>query len=156
VTARPDDPRRLRLADFAVVRAIPTRWDDDDAYGHMNNAVHYQVFDTAVNGWLVAEVGDVRGLPALGVVAETACRYLGELRFPETVSAGLALARLGERSVAYQVALFGERSPQPAAVGRFVHVYVDPGSRRPVPVPDAVRSAVARLRPALPVAGPDR
>jgi acyl-CoA thioester hydrolase len=154
VTRGPDDPRALRLADFAAVRTIPTRWDDDDAYGHMNNAVHYQFFDTAVNGWLMSEVGDVRALPALGVVAETACRYLGELRFPETVSAGLALIRLGERSVSYQLALFGEHVPEPAAVGRFVHVYVDRDHRRPVPVPDEVRAAVSRLGPARPLAGP--
>ena len=139
------DPRTLRREDFPVLRPVPLRWNDDDAYGHVNNAVHYLLFDTAVNGWLAEVVGDVRALPALGIVAETACRYLAELRFPDAVSAGVALGRLGRSSVTYRLALFGEASDEPAAVGRFVHVYVDPASRRPVPVPGPVRAALARL-----------
>ena len=140
------DPRALRREHFPVLRPVPLRWNDDDAYGHVNNAVHYLLFDTAVNGWLAEAVGgDVRALPALGVVAETGCRYLGELRFPDAVTAGVALERLGRTSVAYRLALFGQASDGPAAVGRFVHVYVDPATRRPVPVPDAVRDALAAL-----------
>jgi acyl-CoA thioester hydrolase len=139
------DPRELRREDFPVLRPVPLRWNDDDVYGHVNNAVHYLLFDTAVNGWLIEAVGgDVRRLPAVGVVAETACRYLAELRFPEAVTAGLALERLGRTSVTYRLALFGE-GPAPAAVGRFVHVYVDVASRRPVPVPPEVRRAAATL-----------
>jgi acyl-CoA thioester hydrolase len=140
------DPRSLRRGDFPVLRPVPLRWNDDDAYGHVNNAVHYLLFDTAVNGWLVEALGrDVRTLDAIGVVAETACRYLAQLRFPEAVTAGLALERLGRSSVTYRLALFGEREPGPAAVGRFVHVYVDAASRRPVPVPPEVRQALAAL-----------
>lgn len=135
----------LRPADFSVLVDVPLRWADDDAYGHVNNAVHYQLFDTAVNGWLATQVGDVRALPALGVVAETGCRYLGELRFPERVRCGLAVERLGASSVTYRLALFGETGPGPVAVGRFVHVYVDRETRRPVPIPDAVRECVSRL-----------
>ena len=141
------DPRALRRKDFPVLRPVPLRWNDDDAYGHVNNAVHYLLFDTAVNGWLTEVVGDVRALPALGVVAETACRYLDELRFPDDVTAGVALGRLGGSSVAYRLALFGQASDAPAAVGRFVHVYVDRASRRPVPVPGPVRAALAHLDP---------
>jgi acyl-CoA thioester hydrolase len=140
------DPQALRREDFPVLRPVPLRWNDDDAYGHVNNAVHYLLFDTAVNGWLAEAVGgDVRALPALGVVAETGCRYLAELRFPDAVTAGLALGRLGRSSVAYRLALFGQASAAPAAVGRFVHVYVDPLTRRPVAVPGAVRAALAGL-----------
>ena len=141
------DPRALRRGDFPVLRPVPLRWNDDDAYGHVNNAVHYLLFDTAVNGWLAEVIGDVRALPALGVVAETGCRYLAELRFPDAVTVGVALGRLGGSSVAYRLALFGEASDAPAAVGRFVHVYVDPLSRRPVPVPAQVRAALTRLDP---------
>ncbi len=140
------DPRGLRRDDFPVLRRVPLRWNDDDAYGHVNNAVHYLLFDTAVNGWLIEAAGtDVRHLPAIGVVAETACRYLAELRFPEVVTAGLALGRLGRTSVTYRLALFGERDPAPAAVGRFVHVYVDATSRQPVPVPREVLQALTTL-----------
>jgi acyl-CoA thioester hydrolase len=139
------DPRALRRQDFRVLRALPTRWSDDDTYGHVNNVVHYAMFDTAVNGWLIEESGiDIRRLPAVGLVVETSCRYYAELRFPETVTAGIALARLGTTSVTYRLALFGA-DEAPAAVGRFVHVYVDRDSRRPVPVPAEIRSALERL-----------
>jgi acyl-CoA thioester hydrolase len=141
-----DDPGRLRRGDFPVLRDLPTRWSDDDVYGHVNNVVHYLMFDTAVNGWLIEAAGtDIRRLPAIGVVAETSCRYFTELRFPEVVTAGIGLERLGRSSVVYRLALFGQRSQAPAAVGRFVHVYVDAESRRPVPVPDEIRKALEAL-----------
>jgi acyl-CoA thioester hydrolase len=139
------DPSTWRREDFRVLRPVPLRWNDDDVYGHVNNAVHYLLFDTAVNGWLVEATGtDIRRLPAIGIVAETGCRYLAELRFPEPVTAGIALDRLGRSSVTYRLALFGA-GQSPAAVGRFVHVYVDAESRRPVPVPPEIRTALAQL-----------
>jgi acyl-CoA thioester hydrolase len=142
-----DDPLTLRREHFPVLRALPTRWSDDDTYGHVNNVVHYQMFDTAVNGWLIEASGtDIRRLPAIGLVVETQCRYFAELRFPEVVTAGLALERLGNSSVVYRLALFGTGRDEPAAVGRFVHVYVDRETRRPVPVPDAIRAAIDTLR----------
>lgn len=139
------DPRELRREHFPVLREVPTRWSDVDAYGHVNNTVHYAVFDTAVNAWLIEATGeDVRTWPQLGLVVETSCRYFAELDFPAPVVAGLAVERLGTTSVTYRLALFG--SPVgPAAVGRFVHVYVDRQTRRPVPVPAPVRSAADAL-----------
>ncbi len=140
------DPKAVRRADFPVLRALPTRWSDDDTYGHVNNVVHYALFDTAVNGWLIEAAGvDIRELPAIGLVVETSCRYLAELRFPEVVTAGLALQRLGTSSVVYRLALFGAPE-QPAAVGRFVHVYVDRATRRTVPVPPEIRAALQGLQ----------
>jgi acyl-CoA thioester hydrolase len=137
---------RLRRTDFPVLRSLPTRWSDDDTYGHVNNVVHYLMFDTAVNGWLIEASGvDIRRLPAIGLVVETSCRYFAELRFPETVTAGLALEKLGTTSVVYQLALFGEHREEPAAAGRFVHVYVDRVTRRPTPVPPEIRGALAAL-----------
>jgi len=148
------DARELRRGDFAVHRSLPTRWSDDDTYGHVNNVVHYLMFDTAVNGWLIEASGvDIRRLPAVGLVVETSCRYFAELRFPETVTAGIALEKLGTSSVVYQLALFGESRDEPAAVGRFVHVYVDAADRRPTPVPAPIRTALAGLGPAV---GPSR
>jgi acyl-CoA thioester hydrolase len=146
VSTPADDAQDLRRTDFAVLRQLPTRWSDDDTYGHVNNVVHYLMFDTAVNGWLIEASGvDIRALSAIGVVVETSCQYFAELRFPEVVTAGLALERLGTSSVIYRLALFGEQRAEPAAVGRFVHVYVDRHTRRPTPVPDEVRAALARL-----------
>jgi acyl-CoA thioester hydrolase len=141
-----NDPRELRRSDFAVLRSLPTRWSDDDTYGHVNNVIHYLMFDTAVNGWLIEATGvDIRQLPAIGVVVETSCQYFAELRFPEVVTAGLALEHLGTSSVVYRLALFGQHSDEPAAVGRFVHVYVERDGRRPTPVPDEIRAALEQL-----------
>lgn len=141
-----DDLRRLRLADFPVTVPLPTRWNDDDAYGHMNNVVHYALFDTAVNGWLMRATGtDIRALDAIGLVVESSCRYLASFGFPETVTAGLAVERLGKTSVVYRLALFGEHGEEPAAVGRFVHVYVDRDTRRPAAIPPLIRACLQRL-----------
>jgi acyl-CoA thioester hydrolase len=146
-----------RRDEFHVLRAITTRWMDNDQYGHVNNVVYYSYFDTAVNGYLIEASGcDVRRLPAIGIVAETSCRFLRELSFPDTVHAGLALEKLGTSSVVYRIGLFRNDEPDPAAIGRFVHVYVDEDTRRPVPIPEQVRKALETLQdgyvgfPALP------
>jgi len=148
VSTPADAARALRRGDFPVLRVLPTRWSDDDTYGHVNNVVHYLMFDTAVNGWLIEASGvDIRRLPAIGLVVETSCQYFAALRFPEEVTAGLSLERMGTSSVAYRLALFGEHSSEPAALGRFVHVYVDAGTRQPTPVPPEIRAALAGLGP---------
>ena len=144
----PPDPGTLRRSDFPVLRDVPTRWSDVDAYGHVNNVVHYAMFDTAVNAWLIEASGtDTRALPAIGLVVETSCRYLAELDFPGVVTAGLALDRRGTTSVTYRLALFAAGRDAPAAVGRFVHVYVDRETRRPVPPPEPVQRALDVLAP---------
>jgi acyl-CoA thioester hydrolase len=136
-----------RRPEFRVLRTITTRWMDNDQYGHVNNVVYYSYFDTAVNGYLIEASGcDVRELPQIGIVAETSCRFLRELSFPDVVHAGLALEKLGNSSVVYRIGLFRNDEPEPAALGRFVHVYVDSTTRRPVPVPPEVRRAVEELR----------
>jgi acyl-CoA thioester hydrolase len=135
----------VRRDDFAVVRPIQTRWADIDTYSHVNNAVHYELMDTAVNGWLMEATGaDIRQLDAVGWVVETSCRYLAQLHFPTVVDVGIALARLGRTSVAYRLALFGEPAA-PIAVGRFVHVYVGRADHQPAPIPAAVRQALETL-----------
>lgn len=134
-----------RRAHFAVLREVPTRWADVDAYGHVNNVVHFAMFDTAVNAFLIEASGvDVRTLPAVGLVVATSCRYLAELDFPAPVTAGLRLTRRGRTSVTYGLALFGAAEP-PAAVGEFVHVYVDRATRRPVPPPPEIARALDLL-----------
>jgi len=141
--ARPLPERR---GDFRVLRTITTRWHDNDHYGHVNNVVYYAYFDTAVNGYLIEASGtDIRSLPAIGIVAETSCRYLRELSFPDTVHAGLALEKLGNSSVVYRIGLFRNEETAPAAIGRFVHVYVDAATRRPVPIPAQIRAALTAL-----------
>ena len=140
-------PPPTQRNEFPVLRAITTRWMDNDQYGHVNNVVYYSYFDTAVNGYLIEASGcDVRELPAIGIVAETSCKFMSELSFPDTVYAGLALERLGNSSVVYRIGLFRNQVQEPAAIGRFVHVYVDRATRRPVPIPPAVRAALDTLQ----------
>jgi acyl-CoA thioester hydrolase len=148
VTDRPPPPTR---EEYVVWRRATTRWADDDAYGHMNNARYYELFDTAVNAHLYEATGvDVRALPQIGVVAETSCRYFREIGFPEPVDIGMAVERVGRSSVVYRIGLFQGEREEAAAEGRFVHVYVDntggPGERPVRPLPDAVRRAVEPLR----------
>jgi len=136
-----------KRSEFRVLRAITTRWMDNDQYGHVNNVVYYSYFDTVVNGYLIEASGcDVRELPAIGIVAETSCKFISELSFPDTVHAGLALEKLGNSSVIYRIALFRNQQTEPAAIGRFVHVYVDSETRRPVPIPAQVRAALETLQ----------
>jgi len=143
------DTLPTRRQEFAVLRAISTRWMDNDHYGHVNNVVYYSYFDTAVNGYLIEATGcDIRELPAIGIVAETSCRFASELSFPDTVHAGLAIEKLGTSSVVYRVVLFRNDSSEPAAIGRFVHVYVDQATRRPVPIPAPVRQVLEKLKAA--------
>ena len=139
----PPTPQR---ADFKVLRPMPTRWADNDHYGHVNNVAYYSYFDSAVNGYLMESAGtDTRCLPAIGIVAETSCRYLKELSFPDPLFVGLRLEKLGHSSVIYQLAIFRGDDSEPAAVGRFVHVYVDRENRRPVTIPAVIRAALGRL-----------
>ncbi|MCW2511306.1 MAG: putative 4-hydroxybenzoyl-CoA thioesterase [Mycobacterium sp.] len=138
--------RELTPDDFPVHWPVLTRWADNDMFGHLNNAVYYELFDTAINAWLNTEAGvDPVTAPWLGVVAESGCRYFAELQFPDPLVVGLAVTRLGTSSVTYRLALFkpGEAETV-AAVGHWVHVYVDRTTRRPVPVPDAIRAVLNR------------
>lgn len=136
------DPPPSR-GEFPVLWPISTRWSDNDVYGHVNNVIYYSWFDTAVNGWLMRATGtDVRRLDALGVVVETACRFRSEVSFPGDVEIGLRVARIGTSSATYQLAVFADQREDPAALGHFVHVYVDHESRRPTPVPEVVRRAL--------------
>jgi len=142
-------PRPVR-GDYPVWRRATTRWADDDAYGHMNNATYYELFDTAVNAHLVEATGrDVRGLDAIGVVAETSCRYFREIGFPDPVDIGLVVEHVGRSSVVYRIGLFQGDGDEAAAEGRFVHVYVDreprSGGRRVRPVPEHIRAVVTSL-----------
>ena len=144
MSSRPTPPLRAAYAHFTE---IGTRWSDNDAYRHVNNVVYYGFFDTAVNRLLI-EAGalDLEHSPAVGLVVETQCRYFSPVSFPDRVTVGLRLAHLGGSSLRYELAVFRNDEAQASAEGHFVHVYVDRASNRPVPVPEAVRAAVAPLR----------
>jgi acyl-CoA thioester hydrolase len=134
---------------FPIRYVALTRWRDNDVYGHMNNVVYYEYFDTAVNRWLVESGAlPVPNSPVVGLVAETSCRYFAPIGFPNLVETGLSVARIGRSSVVYALALFGSDTLA-AAVCRYVHVYVDAASRRPTPLPEAMRSRLATIRGAM-------
>lgn len=131
---------------YKVFQTLTTRWADNDIYGHMNNVVHYALFDTAVNGFLIERgVLDIHGGGRIFVVVETGCRYFAEMAFPDVVHAGIRVARLGGSSVRYEVGLFRNDEPVAAAEGFFVHVQVDRDGRRPLPLDEETRAVLSPL-----------
>jgi acyl-CoA thioester hydrolase len=126
---------------------IPTRWMDNDIYGHVNNVVYYSYFDTVINEYLIRAGGlDIHGAPVIGVCAESTCRYLDSFTFPEPVEAGLRVGHLGRRAVRYEIGLFKAGADVAAAHGHFVHVFVERATMKAVPIPDGIRAALERLQ----------
>ena len=133
-------------ADYPHRRAIPTRWKDNDVYGHVNNVDYYSYFDTVINAWLIEEGGlDIHGGAVIGLCAESHCAFHAALAFPETVRAALRVAHLGRSSVRYEIGLFAAGRDDPAATGWFVHVFVDREARGAVEIPAPLRAALERL-----------
>lgn len=142
---RADEPPRRR-EEYPHFIVVPTRWMDNDVYGHVNNVVYYAYFDTVINRYLIAEGGlDIARGPVIGVAAESHCRYRGAVAFPADLDAGLRVGKLGRSSVRYEIGLFAQGEAEAAAEGWFVHVFVDRESRRPAAIPDRLRAALARL-----------
>jgi acyl-CoA thioester hydrolase len=134
------------LAAYPHRMTIPTRWNDNDVYGHVNNVEYYALFDTIINAYLIQEGGlDILQGAAIGLCAESHCAFTAALAFPEPVEAGLRVGHLGTSSVKYEIGLFGDGGATPAADGWFVHVFVDRASRRPQPIPEPIRVALERL-----------
>jgi acyl-CoA thioester hydrolase len=137
------------ITDYPHRTTIPTRWKDNDVYGHVNNVEYYSFFDTIINEYLIRAGGlDILHGPVIGLCAESHCAFTAALRFPEPVDAGLRVGKLGTSSVKYEIGLFGRQADgreHAAATGWFVHVFVDRETRRPVPIPDAIRSALEAL-----------
>jgi acyl-CoA thioester hydrolase len=135
-----------RRSNYLHMLEIPTRWMDNDVYGHVNNVVYYSYFDTVINSFLIKSGGlDIHTGAVIGIAVESQCRFHRSLAFPDQVDAGLRVGRLGNTSVRYEVGLFRQGDESPAATGHFVHVFVDREQRRPTPIPTALRSALERL-----------
>ncbi len=140
------DPAGENRSHYRRLTEIPTRWSDNDVYGHVNNATYYSYFDTAVNQFLIERgLLDIHQSEVIGIVVETLCRFHRSLAFPDVVEAALRVASIGNSSVRWEIGLFRRGDPQVAATGHFVHVYVDRATRRPARVPTEVRAALEPL-----------
>lgn len=138
---------RTKRSDYRRFQAISTRWMDNDVYGHVNNVVYYSWFDTAVNRLLVvAGQIDIHKGEVIGLVAETGCRYFSPTAFPDQIEAGVRVAHVGSSSVRYEIGLFRNAEDEAAAVGYFVHVYVDRETKKPVPLTDSMRGFLESLK----------
>jgi len=125
---------------------LPTRWSDNDIYGHVNNVTYYSYFDTAVNNYLIEQGGlDIHNGAVIGLAVETHCNFFGPAAFPEILDVGLRVAELGRTSVKYEIAMFIKNQDTAIASGHFIHVFVDRGKRRPVPMPVTLKTALERL-----------
>jgi acyl-CoA thioester hydrolase len=125
---------------------LQTRWSDNDVYGHVNNVAYYGYFDTIVNEYLIgAGALDIHNGAVIGLVVETGCKYFAPLEFPQKLEGGLRVAKIGNSSVRYELAIFKAGEETPAAEGHFVHVYVDRKTRRPATLPAALRSALEKI-----------
>lgn len=144
MSVRPSPHSRSSYRSF---RSIPTRWADNDMYGHVNNVVYYAWFDTAVNSLLIERGAlDIHQGTTVGFVVETQCNYFAPLAFPQAVEAGIRVAHAGSSSVRYEIALFAEGAQTAAAQGHFVHVYVDRTTQRPVKLPAALQAVIDDLK----------
>jgi acyl-CoA thioester hydrolase len=133
-------------AAYPHLSTIPTRWGDNDVYGHVNNVEYYAFFDTVINAWLIGEGGlDIHEGPAIGLCAESHCEFRAAVSFPEAIDAGLRVGHLGRSSVRYELGLFRTGADEQIATGWFVHVFVDRATRRPVQIPAPLRAALGRL-----------
>lgn len=133
------------MSEYAYWQQVPTRWKDNDVYGHVNNVVHYSVMDTVINTWLITQGGlDVEKSPVIGLCVESRCQYHASVSFPEVMSVGLRVAHLGRSSVRYEIGIHHE--DRLLAEGQFAHVFVDRSTRRPVPVEGTLRECLEALR----------
>lgn len=141
-----DRPTPFSTADFPHFSDITTRWNDNDAYGHINNVVYYEFFDTALNLYLVAHGAlDIAHGKVIGLMVETHCNYFSAIAYPDRVRAGLRVKRLGTSSVTYEIGIFRNDETTASAQGHAVHVYVDRASNKPVPLPEVLKTALAKL-----------
>jgi acyl-CoA thioester hydrolase len=133
---------------FLYFETLPTRWNDNDVYGHINNSVYYFFFDTLVNNYLIKHgLLEIGKSDIIGLVVETLCQYFAPLSYPVDIEAGLAIRHIGRSSVTYEIGLFAPSAPQAAAAGHFTHVYVDAVSRKSAALPDDFKKTLGAIKP---------
>ena len=139
-------PQTDSRSDYKYFHTVTTRWMDNDIYGHVNNVIYYSWFDTAVNAFLIAnDALDIENSPVIGLVIETQCNYLAPVAFPDKITIGVRVAKLGNSSVRYEVGVFRENEDIAVARGHFIHVYVSRETRRPVALPENLRTLLKSI-----------
>lgn len=139
-------PEKSKRGDYKYIAPLQTRWADNDIYGHVNNVAYYGFFDTIVNEYLIsAGALDIHNGAVIGLVVETHCNYFAPAAFPDALEGALRVAHIGNSSVRYELGIFKKGEDAALAEGHFVHVYVDRVSRKPAPLPDALRTALMSL-----------
>ncbi|WP_180130397.1 thioesterase family protein [Acinetobacter sp. YH12057] len=139
-------PETKRRQNYRFLFPIQTRWADNDMYGHVNNVIYYSYFDTAANALLIQHAGfDLRNTPIIGLVVDSACSFLQELSYPEIIEVGVALEKIGNSSLRYDLAIFKQGQNEAAAQGHFVHVFVDRQTRKSTSIPDDMRDALTQF-----------
>ena len=138
-----DEGPLAERATYKAYHSVSTRWADNDQYGHINNAKFYEFVDSAVNAHLI--IAGALG-ESIGLVVDSGCRYTSALAFPDVIEVGIKVDHIGTSSVRYGFAVFRRGVSTPAAIGHFVHVYVDTETRRPKPLPAVLRGVVENLR----------
>lgn len=134
--------------DYPYLHPITTRWHDNDVYGHVNNVVYYNYFDSAVNSWLIEQGGlDIHNGEQVAFVVSSGCDYFAPIAFPDAIEIGVRVAKLGNSSVQYELAVFKQGTETACAAGRFVHVFVERSSNQSCAIPEGPRAALTRLIP---------
>lgn len=140
-----EQPRHLR-SDYRYFHALDTRWHDNDIYGHINNVTYYSYFDSAINTYLIQQGGlDIHAGEVVGFVVSSSCDYFAPIAFPDAIEVGLRVARVGNSSVQYELAIFRQGELQACAVGKVVHVFVEREHNRATPIPRGLRQALEAL-----------
>lgn len=136
----------MERSDFPVFYPIITRWMDNDIYGHVNNVTYYSYFDSVINRYLIEEGGlDIHNAPVVGFMVSSSCQFKKPVAYPDALEAGVRGARIGARSVTYEVGIFMENDAQAAAHGELVHVFVDRATQSSTPIPPGIREALERI-----------
>ena len=139
-------PQAHQRSDYLHFVDLTTRWADNDIYGHVNNVMYYSYFDTTANTYLIEHGGlDIHDGKVIGLVVDSGCSYFAPLAFPDRLQGGLRIAQIGSSSVRYEIAIFKTGEDSAAAQGHFVHVFVDRDSRKPVAIPEAMRTALSQI-----------
>ena len=132
---------------FKFFLPIQTRWADNDIYGHVNNVTYYSYFDTAANSLLIQKTHfDIHQSEIIGLVVDSACSFLQELSFPEIVEVGVAIGKIGNSSLRYELAIFKQGQATAAAQGHFVHVFVDRETRKSSTIPNEMRKILEQYQ----------